>query len=187
MLALLGKVGLLSSSSLHVGGGVQGPPLFPTNNIPCFNFFTINPCFFFSSLSLSPPPFSFLSIFTLFLFKIQTLCVRIFWLKWFSLSLSLSLSLHSSVQTLFCLTASLSVRIFWLFVPSLFLPPLAIYFDPYNYVALTTSNINWDWNWMLLSCWARLLLHSRPGNKTTKKQKEREYSTSLVKSLNNRF
>ena len=54
MLALLGKVRLLSSSSLHVGGGVQGPPrLFPTNNIPCINFFTINPCFF-SLLSHSP-------------------------------------------------------------------------------------------------------------------------------------
>lgn len=75
MLALLGKVRLLSSSSLHVGGGVQGPPLFPTNNIPFFNFFTINPCFFFSPLSLSPPPFSFLSIFTLSFSSKFKICV----------------------------------------------------------------------------------------------------------------
>ena len=47
------------NSSLHVGGGVEGPPLFPTTTPP-FNFSTINPSTLFS-------PFSLLSIFLLLL------------------------------------------------------------------------------------------------------------------------
>ena len=59
------ELGLLVSgselnSSLQMGGGVlQTPALVLPTNTPRFNFFTINPRFF---LSLSAPPFSFLSI-----------------------------------------------------------------------------------------------------------------------------
>lgn len=39
------------NSSLQVGAGVEGPPLFPTST-PRFNFSTINPSLFFSLLSI---------------------------------------------------------------------------------------------------------------------------------------